>query len=371
MNGFQKSAHANQEINGRQLAFIAAIFLPTAKFLEAPSILATYAKGDLLLPALLHFLLQGLLLAALLFASSRSEEPLFSRLENRLKWGAKIVYALLAVYFVFATILPLLDLDKFTYAVFFDTSPTVFSFALFFVLSAFLCSKGLKSIGRSADVSLFLFAVPFLALIGMSLVETDFSHLLPLFGSKFGDTVYAFKRSTPHFSDAILLLPLLARRRYEKGDGVKIMSGYAVGAVATLLFLAVFFGVYSSIAPREHYAFSKIAQYFPALSTIGRLDLIFVYLLTIVLIFYTCLPLQHTVQCAALLLKKKETWLFSAVLNLLLFVFLLFFNKYYNAIYTLISSHLTPIFYFIADLLPLFFLFIPKTPIKNKEKRYA
>ena len=199
----------NDTVNGRQIAFVAAFFLPMAKFLEAPSILSTYAKGDLLLPALLHFLLQAGILFAIIFASSRSEKTLFERLEECLGWGAKIVYGLFALYFIFAAVLPLLDLDKFTYAAFFDTSPTVFSFTLFFVLSAFICTKGIKSIGRAADLSLFLFLIPFLALIVMSLIEADISHLLPFFGTKFGDTMYAFKRTTPHFSDAILLLPLL------------------------------------------------------------------------------------------------------------------------------------------------------------------
>ena len=106
--------------------------------------------------------------------------------------------------------------------------------------------------------------------------------------------MYALSYTTPHFSDVILLLPLFLHYKPKKGDKAKIMTGYGIGAGFTLLFLAVFFGIYSSIAQREHYAFSKIAQYFPALSVLGRVDLIFIYLLSVVLLFYTCLPLQYT-----------------------------------------------------------------------------
>lgn len=358
----------NDKILSRQIAFAAAFLLPAAKLLEAPSILAKHAAGDLLLPAILHFLLQAGVLFALLFAASRSEKTLFERLEEWLGKGVIVFYLLYAVYFLFYAILPIFDLEKFTYAVFFDTSPTTFSFIFFFFLSAFICSKGIKALGRAADLSLFLFAFPFLALIFMSLTEADFSHLLPLFGTKFGGTMSAFTHTTPHFSDAILLLPLIGNMRYKKGDSLKIMSGYGVGAASTLLFLAVFFGVFSSIAPREHYAFSKIAQYFPALSVIGRADLLFVYLLTIVLFFFTCMPLQYTVDFTCRAIGTRRRVLFSAILNLIFLFFVFYFNKYYNGIYRLISGKLPLLFWFIADMVPLLFLFLPKMKAHKEGK---
>ncbi len=357
-----------QPVYTRQIAFVAAFLLPISKFLEVPSLLARYAAGDLLLPALFHFVLQSAVLALLLYASSRSEVPLFVRLKNALGKWVNVFYGVYAAYFVFHVLLPLLDLEKYTYAAFFDTAPTMFSFAFFFLLSAFICTKGLKAIGRCADLCLFLFLIPFLALMTMSIGETDFTNLLPLFGEKFGDSVYAFTYTTPHFSDAILLLPLLGNCRYKKGDGIKILGGYWGGALCVFLFLAVFFGTYSSIAPREHYAFSKIAQYFPALNVLGRIDLVLVYFLTVVLFFYTCLPLQYTTGLLSKVFHtEKKVWI-SAILNFLLFILVLFCNKYYNGFYALISGKLAFVFWLIADLLPLLFLFLPRDTISKEDK---
>ncbi len=361
------TALKNDVINTRQIAFAAAFLLPAAKLLEVPSLLSERAKGDLLLPALLHFALQAGILLLLLWTCSRSEQTLFERLENSLgKWSA-VFYVLYAVYFLFATLLPLLDLEKFVYAAFFDTAPTAFSFTFFFFFAAFVCTKGIQGVGRMADLSPFLFALPFFALIGMALFETDFSHLLPLFGTKFGGTMSAFTYTTPHFSDVVLLLPLLGNLRYKKGDTLKIMSGYTVGAACTLLFLAVFFGIYSSIAPREHYAFSKIAQYFPALSTVGRIDLVFVYLLTAVLLFFTCLPMQYTVDLTCRVVGTSRRTLFAAALSLLLFGFVFYFNKFYNAFYSAICGKLPVVFWLIADTVPLLLLFLAK----GKEKKHV
>ncbi len=363
-----KTLTKNGEIYARQIAFIAAFSLPLGKFLEVPSLLSKYARGDILLPAILHLLTQTLLLLGVLYACSRSKKSLLERLQERLGRGIVVLYLLYALYFIFAALLPLLDLEKFVYAAFFDTSPTTFSFGVFFILLAFLCTKGIKSIGRWGDLCLFLFLLPFLALMGMAFFEADLTRLLPFFGTEFSGSMRAFARSTPHFADGVLLLPLLANLRYREGDGVKITLGYFGGSVVTLLFLAVFFGIFGSLAPREHYAFLKLAQYFPALDVIGRIDLIFIYLLSSVLLFYTCLPLIYTTELISLALRTERKTLPASLLSLGLFILLLFINRFHNAFYAVISGRLFPIFWLIADILPLFCLLLPT---EEKEVPYA
>lgn len=368
----QQNRQENERIYGRQIAFAAAFLLPASKLLEVPSILAKYAAGDLLLPALMHFLLQFLVLGVVLFAVCRSKIPLIDRLKKALGKFLPVLFVAYALYYIFAAILPLFDLEKYIYAAFFDTEPTIFSFGVFFILSAFICTKGIKAVGRCADICLFLFPISFFALAIMSLSETDFSNLLPLFGSKLGDTMSAFIHVTPHFSDVVLLLPLFLYYPPKKEDTPKILLGYAFGAFCTLLLIAIFFGTYSSLAPREHYAFSKIAQYFPALSVLGRIDLLFVYLLSIVLLFYTCLPLQYSVDLLAKSwnIPNFKVWI-SFLLNFILFLFLLFGNKHYNTIYRYIGGYFPVIFFLIADMVPSFLIFLPNYEETQKKNSHT
>jgi hypothetical protein len=320
---------------------------------------------------------------AVLYSATRSEQTLSERIENALgKWSIP-VYAAFGAYYLCAILLPLLDLEKFSHAVFFDTAPTTFYFTVFFLFSAFFSAKGIQSIGRIADLCLFLFLIPFFALIVMSLTETDFSHLLPLFGTDFSQIKLGIRNTSPHFSDVALLLPLLANCRFQspkhktnlshettKGDKL-VLLGYVAGALFTMLFLAVFYAIFSALAPREHYAFSKIAQYFPALEVIGRIDFLFIYLLTIVLFFYTCLPIHYTIGCTAKILKvQRRSWI-SAVLHIFLFLFVLFCNRFYNTFYGIIAGKLAPVFWVVSDMLPLFLLFLPKpnTPNVKKHKK--
>ena len=364
-------APENDGINARQIAFFGAFILPVYKLLELPSILSRFTGGDLLLPAFLQYLFQTGILLALLFVCSRSQTSLFERLEARLgKWTA-VLYLFYALYFLFAGVLPLLDLDKFVYAVFYDTSPTFFSFIVFFFISAYVCSRGVKMLGRIADLSLFLFLVPFFALIAMSLGEADASNLLPIFQHRLEHTVSAFTYTAPHFSDAILLLPLLGNLRYQKGDGKKITLGYGLGGVFTLLFLGVFYGVYSTLASREHYAFAKIAQYFPALTVIGRIDLLLVYLLCIVLFIYVATPLHYATDLTTRTLGGKRRVWFAILFNLGALLFVLFCNQHYDAIYALFGQYLFPVFWVFADILPLLLLLLTLKKEKKGEKRYA
>lgn len=362
------SAPSNDGVVGRQICLFSACVLPVYKLLELPSLLSGFVGGDILLPAFLQYVLQTGVLLVLLFLASRSEKPLLERLEEKFGKWTFVCYALYAVYFLFVAVLPLLDAEKFVYATFFDTAPTLFSFAFFFFFSAFVCARGVKALGRFADLSVFLFLLPFFALIVMSLVEADASNLLPIFEHRFERTVSAFTYTTPHFSDVALLLPLIGNLRYKKGDGTKIACGYGVGALLSLLFLGVFYSLYSTIAPREHYAFAKIAQYFPALTVIGRIDLLFVYMLSIVLFVYVATPLQYAVDLTARCLgTKRRVWL-SAVLSIGAFFFVLFCNKYYNAIYAFFGRFAYPVFWIFSVFAPLslFFFLRPK-----KEERYA
>lgn len=356
-------AHATQQdkpaVNGRQLCFFAAFLVPAAKLLAAPALLAYYSKGDLLLPALAHYLLQAAVLAAILFISSRTDKSFYELIADTLgKVTAKIVYIVYAVYFAFSALLPLLDLERFVYTAFFDTAPSMCAFAPFFILSAFICTKNFKAFGRSADIAMPFFLVSFIGLMIMSVGAADFGNVLPVFGTSFGANAKGFVRSLVYFSDTALFLPLLGSYRYKKGDGKKVMLSYGAGALFVLFFLAVFYGVYGAIAPIQQYAFVKTAQYFPALNVVGRFDLLLTYLMTVVLLFYYCFVLQSAVHCFAKAIDtEKRVWI-SAVLNLLLFVYTIFFNKYYNKLYYLITLNLFWVHLLFADVIPLLCLLL-------------
>lgn len=357
-------------INGGSFASSRRFSSPSPSFLAVPALLAYYAKGDLLLPALAQYLLQGAVLAVILFIASRTDKSFYDLIADTLgAVTAKIVYILYALYFVFSALLPILDLERYVYTAFFDAAPSLSAFAPFFILSAFICTKNIKAFGRSADIAMPFFLVSFIGLMIMSVGQADFSNILPIFGTPVKSSAIGFLRTIGHFSDTALFLPLLGSYRYKKGDGKKVMFSYGLGALFVLFFLAVFYGVFGAVAPKQEFAFSKTAQYFQALTVVGRFDLLLIYLMTIVLLFYYCFVLQASVLCFAKAINtEKKVWI-SAILNVLLFLFALFFNKYYNKIYYLITVRLFWIFVLFADVVPLLCLFLKRRNRESKKEK--
>ena len=355
----------------RQLCFFVAFVAPLSKLLETPSLLAEYALGDLLLPAFLQYLLQSSALAVFLFVVKKTGKGLFTLVEEKLgKIGAKIFYGVLGLYFLFSVLSPIIELEKFTQAVFYDTAPFAFTFTPFFILSGFICVKGLKSFARLCDLCCPIFLTAFFGLILMSLGETDFESVLPWFEFPASKIFNAVKFTTSHFADAVLFLPLLGDYRYEQGDGKKIYASYWAGAGFVLLFLAVFYGIYTTIASTQHYAFTKIAQYFPGLKTVGRIDLIFVYLLSVILFCYSSLPIRLCALCLEKATDCKSKLLLSVLLNGLLFLFVLFFNKYQNTVFEIVTRTLWwifPVFSLVLPVLCLFFLIGNEKNAKTRE----
>lgn len=360
------------KINTRQLCFLTAFIFPVSKLLETPSRFSKHALGDLLLPAFLQFLLQFIGLCALLFITNKTGKSVFQLIREKLGEPVlKGVYFLLAVYYLFFALLPILDVEKFIHAGFYDTEPSRFTFTPFFFLSAFVCVKGLREFGRIADLCLPLFLIAFLGIVIMSLGESDFGALLPWFEFPTSKILSAVKNTTVHFSDALLLLPLIGTSDYKKGDGKKIITAFWTGACFVLIFLAVFYGVFTTLAPKQHYAFSKIAQYFSALKTVGRIDLLLAYLLTAILLLATILPILLSNFCLRAVFGEKFKLVFSIGINGALFIFVLFCNKYYNLFYEIFTTRLWwifPIFSVVTPLLCLLFLIGENTSNKRKSK---
>ena len=358
-------------VNGRQLCMFAAFLMPVTKLLTVPSLLAE-AKGDLLFPALLHFISQALVLGAILFLASKTDKSFFELLENTFgRIFAKNVYLLFAAYFVFSVLLPLLDMERFVYSAFFDTAPSMCTFCVFFVVAAFICTKNFKAFGRSADLCMPLFLLSFIGLMAMSVGVSDFSALLPVGKTPFSATLQSMKRTFLYFSDTALFLPLLGHYRYKKGDGKKVLFSYGLGALFVLFFLAVFFGIFSSIATKQTFAFVKTAQYFPALSVVGRFDFLLVYLMTVILVLYYCLVLQSATYCFCKAFEIKKKVLPAAILNLGLFFYTTLCNKNYHSLSSFFLEKFFWIFPLFACLVPVLCLFLRRGEKRKKETPHA
>ncbi len=286
-----------KKIAPRQVLLFLACIAPAGKLVLLPARLADVAKNDLLFPLLLHICVQTAAVFCVLLAAKR-ETGFCELLENTFgKIAGKGLALLFSAFLLFAALLPLLEQKHFVQSVFYDTLPSVFVFSSYFLFAAFVCAKPLSSFGRVWDIAAPLAAAGFIGIFLLSAGSADLAALAPAGAAGAKGFFRGAASACGWFCDAALLVPLLGKIEYKKGLAWKGALCYLAGGAAVLLFAAVFYGIYQETAVNQLFAFAATAKYFPGVTTLGRIDYIFTFLLSLAMAFYVSLPMQGSVDC--------------------------------------------------------------------------
>lgn len=291
-----------------------------SRLLIYPTRLSGICGNDLLFPILIDFAVQTAVVWAVCFLCSKTDKTFFKLLENTFgSIVARIIFGIFALYFLFITILPMMEQKLYVGQIFYDTVPSLIVFLPFFAFSVYAGCKELKNIGRCADISLPVFIVSFAIIIFMAVSDLDLSNLLPVLKTPatkiFGGALDSFFR----FAEPSFILMFMGHFKYKKGDAAKITLSYAGGGLIVILFAAVFYSIYGSISPSRDFAISRVSLFFPAIELIGRIDLIALYFLEITMLFALVINIQFAVYC----LKKCSGWEVGAVWSVAVNVVLL------------------------------------------------
>ena len=354
------------KIKLRQICFLFAALMPVTKTIIYPATLTYYAGNNLLLSSALNFLLMGAVLALVVFLSYRTDLTFFDLLQNSFgRVAARIIYGLFSLFFAFSALLPLMEQKIFVAQVFYENIPSFISFAPLFGVSFFACVKGFKTIGRAADIALPVFAVCFTVIILLSVPEADFTALLPVGGDGvFRGSLYGLN----WYTECLYPLFFLGHFKREKGAWWKVGISFLCGAAATLVFLGIFYGIFADIAVRQQNAIAQISKYTTSFTSLGRIDLLFIFALALVLVFALCVPAQLSVHCARKALGGVGPLLPAAALNILLLIFIVFFKYSYLELQTFFTRSLWPVFIIFAYVLPAAALLLRKK-VRRKEAR--
>lgn len=355
------------KIKLRQICFLFAAIMPVTKTIIYPATLTYYAGNNLLLSSALNFLLMGAVLALVIFLSYRTDMTFFDLLQNTFgRVTARIIYGLFALFFAFSALLPLMEQKGFVAQVFYENIPSFIAFAPLFGVSFFACVKGFKTIGRAADIALPVFAVCFAVILLLALPEADFSALLPVGGDGvFRGSLYGLN----WYTECLYPLFFLGHFEREKGAWWKAGLSFLCGAAATLGFLAIFYGIFADIAVQQQNAIAQISKYTTAFTSLGRIDLLFIFALALVLVFALCIRAQLSVHCACKALGGVNPLLPAAALNILLLVLIVFFKYSYLELQTFFTRSLWPVFIIFAYVLPAAALLLRKKARQARASR--
>lgn len=351
------------KIKLRQICFLFAALMPVTKMIIYPATLCFYAKNDLLFSAAANFLLEGAVLALVILLAYRTDLTFFDLLKNTFgQAAARILYGLFALFFALSALLPILEQKGFVMQIFYENIPSLISFAPFFGVCIFACVKGFKTIGRAADIALPVFAVCFTVILLLSLPQADFSALLPVGGTGADGIFRGSLYGLNWYTDCLYPLFFLGHFEREKGAWWKIGLSFLAGAAAVLLFLGTFYGIFADIAVRQQNTLAQISKYTTSFTTLGRIDLLFIFALALVLVFALCVPLQMSVHCLCKAFGGCRPLLPAAAVNLLFLVFTIFFNYSYHRLQSFFTQNLWAVFAIFAYALPALALLLRKRP---------
>lgn len=329
------------KIGVRQICFIMAAYTVVQRLLLYPVELASGCGRDLLVPAFINFLLEGIAVWSVSYLCSRTDCTFVQLLKRTFgNIAARVVMGLFALYFLSCALYPLLEQKLYVHAIFYDTVPSLLVFLPFFFFSVYAASKNFTNIGRSADICFPIFVLSLGAILAMSVGEAEWGSLLPVLKTPPADILKGVAGTFFRFSEAAVLMMFMGRFEYKKGDAARITLSYALGAAVVLLFLAVFYGIYGEIAQTRHFAVARISLFFPAIDTIGRVDLLALYLLETVMLFSLVLYLQLAVYCIAECSGYKNTLVLSFAVNAVMLAALFALNSAFGALHAFFTGWL-------------------------------
>lgn len=286
-----------KSLSVRQICFILFAYGAAAKLVLYPTLLAKTSAQGLIFAALFNFLIQGAVIWSVAYMSSRTDKTFFELINGAFgKTAARVIIILFALYFLLSSIVPINEQQLLMHSAFYDTVPSIYVFLPFFFFSVYAAAKGFKNIGRCADICLPIFVVCIAALMLMSAGEGEYSNLLPLWQSSSAILKGSFF-TLFRFDESAILLMFIGRYTYKKGDAAKLTISYLSSGAVVVAMLAIFYAVYGALTPTRPFILSDIAVFFPAVSYVGRVDLILLFALDIVILFAAALRVQLCVQC--------------------------------------------------------------------------
>ncbi len=341
------------KISVRQICFILLCYNAVSKMLLYPTVLSHYCGRDLLFAALIDFAVQAVVVWAVSFLCSRTDKTFFQLLEGTFgNIFARIIYGLFALFFIAATIVPLCEQKLYVHTIFYDTVPPLLIFLPFFFFSIYAAGKKFTNIGRSADVCMPIFVLSMIFVFSMSVLEIKWNSFMPVLKTPVKDLFGGALGTVFRFAEPCYVLMFMGHFKYKKGDAAKMTFSYIGGALTVLLFLFTFYGIYGDIAQSRQFAVSKISLFFPAIDTIGRIDLIALYILEIVMLFALVLNVQLALHCVMQCTGYQNRAVLSLAVNAVLIILLMVFDHGFNNLHTFYAKWMWIAFAVFANAIP-------------------
>ena len=353
----------------RQICFLFGAFTLPLKLVTVPAIAAKQAAEGLWISVAINFISDGAAVFLICLIAKKFEGmTIFEIIENKFGKNGKTIFSFLfSLFFILKAYLPLIEHRNFIEIALYETTPALWIFLPIFLFSAFFSYKGLRGIGRAADVSIWFTVAGIIVVCALSVSVADFSNLLPLKGIAFENVFSGSVKTSLWFFDSPYLLFCLGHFKPEKRQTAKITGAYFGFAAIAIIYIVILRCEFGPLTERQFFSPMKMGKYSVSVSNIGRIDYIAVCAIIFSSVFGCAMPLVFSTMC----LEKSFPFRHKAspclTINAVIALVILLTEDYYFTIRDFFSAYVIPAFA-VLSALPLALLFFGETNGKKPPK---
>lgn len=356
------SPNEKNKVKIRQICFVFLAFLPVTKISLLPSVIASFCEEQLYLACLLNCLLDLGVLAIILFIVKKHDnntlfEIIKTNFSNTL---AQIVYFFYGMYFLIKAILPIFEQQDYIHNTLYEISPSTIIFMPFFILSFYASLKGLKILGRCADLSIWFTLLGLFLVFLLSVPQGDFTNLLPIIQKPTYKPINASFKTLIWYSDSIYMLFFMGHFKQEGKQNKKVLLSFLGASLVTVFFMIVFYATFSHIAKTRFLAVPELTIYSLSLANTARFDYIAIFLLMFSQVFAIILPIYFATKCFERAFGFKSSFIPAIIVNLSLAVLTYIFSGKLFLVLKIITDYFSIFFIIVGYIVPLLLLFLPR-----------
>lgn len=356
-----------KNLTSRQAGILMFFSMIALKFITFPSVYSKYTGVNGYLAVSFNLLIDLIVLGVLMWVSAQHKNLTIKELLNKLfgKIVTRIVFALLFVMFFIKSAFLIKELQHHLLNMLFVKLDFYYFAVPIVLLMAFIISKSLRALGRSAEVFFPLVLLGVLITILIPYKYMDFTNLMPILENGTQPIFDATFHCSFATGDFFIYLIIIGNIKLEKNTNKTIYNYTLLGALLVVLFYVVFSSLYGDMGYMVLVAVGDLPFFASFPSSVGRIDWITINIWMLAVIFQAGMLLYaglYSLNNAAGF-KRKSTGII--IISVVLFAFLYFLHYNLSDILDVVTSYWFSVFNIIFQLFFPTFLFT-FTLIKSK-----
>lgn len=358
----------NKILTKRQAIILFACLIISFKVQRLPALLCDDFGRDCYIALALFFAIDFLILIAVLGVYKKlGENTIFEYIEkNAGKFWLIVFCVLTIIFFMFKGVIAYKQIHEFFANTLFNRLPWKYFGFIFIALLVLMIGNGLKNIGRTSELYVYLMAFCIVAIVVLGTFSADYLRLLPILDIDINETAPSLIKYSCWFLDPIILLYFGGRVKEDKSH---IKRGYILTHIICAVFVifgtATFYAVNEYMVGFQSNGLTALTEYSLIKLGVGRPDWFLVLFVNIANIIVASLLLYIVAEAFSKIINKKVNYLVSA--GVMVAVYLWDEFLYRNLEITIMVTTKYANFYMWAFgiLIPLLLLILPARKTKN------